>query len=66
MMYVCEEHRDCKVVHDTRNCPVCDLKTDHGNLEDALADAKDEIAGLVSDINKAEKQQNEHVCEVKP
>ena len=33
-MYVCEEHDDCKVVYDSKDCPICELSKRVDDLEE--------------------------------
>lgn len=33
VVWVCEDHDDCVVIHGGSSCPVCDLQTEHDRLE---------------------------------
>lgn len=50
MMEVCEQHDDCKVVYDSKKCPLCwatekidDLQQEAGGLQERVADLEEEL-----------------------
>lgn len=34
MLSICEEHEDCKVVYEYKNCPVCAIEKELNQIKD--------------------------------
>ena len=38
MLNTCDQHDDCMVVYDVRDCPVCKMQDETKRLEEEVAD----------------------------
>ena len=53
--YSCHKHKDCAVVYDSLNCPICNVESEHGNIEEMEAkieELEDELATKTSALSQ--------------